>query len=159
MCARRLVGLAVHTLGQGEKPGQPSMDESHSWAGMVYVEQNPVRAHLVESAEQWRWSSARAHLEDRPGDLLDFSLWRRRFTPESWREQLSLGVRDAALLERIREATRTGRPSAEEAFLRELEGQMNARLLPRKRGRPRKLPLSAISSQSETPSIGSAAAG
>jgi putative transposase len=135
------------------------IDESHFWAGMVYVEQNPVRAHLVESAEQWRWSSARAHLEGRPGTLLDFTVWRRQFTPESWREQLRLGVTDAALVERIRDATRTGRPSAEEAFLRELEGQLNVSLRPRRRGRPRKVAGSATSGRPDVEGIGTAAVG
>ncbi len=43
--------------------------------------------------------------------------WRRRFTPELWRQYLRLGVGDGARLERIREATRLGRPAAEEVFL------------------------------------------
>jgi putative transposase len=38
------------------------MDEAHLHACLRYVELNPVRAWLVERAEQWRWSSARAHL-------------------------------------------------------------------------------------------------
>ena len=37
------------------------LDEAHFWATMRYVERNPVRAGLVRRAEDYRWSSARAH--------------------------------------------------------------------------------------------------
>jgi hypothetical protein len=32
------------------------MDERHFHAALRYVTLNPVRARLVEQAEQWRWS-------------------------------------------------------------------------------------------------------
>ncbi len=32
--------------------------EPYLWAVMRYIEQNPVRAHLVERAEDYQWSSA-----------------------------------------------------------------------------------------------------
>ena len=38
------------------------MDEEHLMAAARYVALNPVRARLVGRAEDWRWSSARAHL-------------------------------------------------------------------------------------------------
>src|SRR5260370_21076956 len=41
------------------------MDESHLLAGGRYVEVNPVRARLATAARDWRWSSARAHLDGR----------------------------------------------------------------------------------------------
>ena len=44
------------------------------------------------------------------------------------------GVADAALWERIREATRTGRPAAGEEFVKRLEAERKRRLLPQKRG-------------------------
>ena len=34
------------------------MDDKHFWAAMVYVEQNPSRAGLVEKPWDWQWSSA-----------------------------------------------------------------------------------------------------
>src|SRR4051794_17546370 len=48
-------------LWQGRFASSP-MDEAHLHACLRYVELNPVRAGLVERAEHWRWSSARAHL-------------------------------------------------------------------------------------------------
>ena len=38
------------------------MDEAHLMAAVCYVNLNPVRARLVSRAEDWPWSSARAHL-------------------------------------------------------------------------------------------------
>ncbi len=35
------------------------MDEEHAGFALIYVEQNPVRAGLVECATDWPWSSAR----------------------------------------------------------------------------------------------------
>ena len=111
------------------------LDERHGWEALRYVELNPVRTALVERAAEWRWSSAGAHATgtDDAG-LLDLSAWTARWTPASWREALDRGLEDAALVERIREATRTGRPAAAEAGLRHLERETGRRLRPQKRG-------------------------
>ncbi len=37
------------------------LDENHFWHAIRYVERNPVRAKLVESAKDYLWSSADAH--------------------------------------------------------------------------------------------------
>ena len=47
--------------------------------------------------------------------LVDLVAWRGRHTPGSWKLRLELGLRNAALLERIREGTRLGRPLGSEA--------------------------------------------
>lgn len=39
-----------------------AMDESHLISAVRYVALNPVRARLVARAEDWAWSSVRAHL-------------------------------------------------------------------------------------------------
>jgi putative transposase len=39
-----------------------AMDESHLISAVCYVSLNPVRARLVTRAEDWPWSSVRAHL-------------------------------------------------------------------------------------------------
>jgi putative transposase len=43
------------------------MDERHLLATVRYVENNPVVARMSAKAEQWRWSSATAHLKGRRG--------------------------------------------------------------------------------------------
>ena len=40
------------------------MDESHLFAAIRYVEMNPVAAGLVSTPAEYRWSSARAHIEE-----------------------------------------------------------------------------------------------
>src|SRR3981189_378450 len=49
--------------------GAVVMDEQHLAAALRYVSLNPVRARLVERAQDWRWSSTRAHLRGRTDGL------------------------------------------------------------------------------------------
>ena len=109
------------------------MDEPHQWEALRYVECNPVRAGLVSEAPDWPWSSAAAHTGgiDRWG-VLDMAAWERRWTSGAWREALGSGIADAALWQRIREATR--RPAAGVEFVKRLEAERQRRLLPQKRG-------------------------
>jgi putative transposase len=111
------------------------MDDWHQWEALRYVECNPVRAGMVSEAPEWRWSSAEAHTSgvDRSG-ILDMAEWERRWTGGTWREALTQGIEDAALMERIREATRSGRPAAGEGFVKQLEEEQRRCLRPRKRG-------------------------
>jgi hypothetical protein len=82
------------------------------------VERNPVRAALVDRAEEYPWSMAAAHCGTAPppGDL-DRDEWRRHFTAERWRGVLRVGVAEVALEDRIREATRRGCPLGSDAFV------------------------------------------
>ncbi len=109
------------------------LDDSHLWNAVRYVEQNAVRAGLVERAEDYRWSSARAHC----GYILD-PLLDPEFPPtgliSDWRAWLSDELSTEAL-EEIRTATRKGVPCANEEFIRELERLTGMRLLPRRPGR------------------------
>src|SRR5438477_1231856 len=41
------------------------VEKAAIWRVMAYIELNPVRAGVVESAEHYRWSSARAHVTGR----------------------------------------------------------------------------------------------
>jgi putative transposase len=48
------------------------MDEAHLAAAARHVSLNPVRARLVDKAQDWRWSSVAAHLageDDAPVDV------------------------------------------------------------------------------------------
>jgi putative transposase len=46
------------------------MDEDHLIAAVRYVALNPVRARLAKRAEDWPWSSTRAHLAGRDDGLV-----------------------------------------------------------------------------------------
>lgn len=39
-----------------------ALDAGHRWVALRYVERNPVRARLVQAADQWPWSSAAVHV-------------------------------------------------------------------------------------------------
>ena len=86
-------------------------------------------------ASEWPWSSAAAHTSgaDRAA-ILDNSAWGAMWTAALWREALGQGIADAALLERIRESTRTGRPAAGKEFIGQLEATAHRVLRPQKRG-------------------------
>ena len=42
------------------------LDDDHLYEVLRYIENNPVRAGIVESAEKYRWSSAKAHISTCP---------------------------------------------------------------------------------------------
>jgi putative transposase len=114
-----------------------ALDESHAWKALSYVERNPVRAGLVERAEDYAWSTAAAHCRADPLEgRLDLREWQRSFTGERWREALRVGVEEEALEERIREATRRGCPLGSEAFVERVGRALGRDLRPRAPGRP-----------------------
>jgi len=96
-------------LWQGRFASCP-MDDAHTLAAARYIELNPVRAGLARRPEDWRWSSARAHLTGR-GDGL--SVMDALGVPaEQWRGVLDSGASDDTTVETIRRGVRTGRRSA-----------------------------------------------
>ncbi len=111
------------------------LDEAHCWEALRYIEMNPVRAGIVDHVQEWPWSSAAAHLNSAGHEgLLDMSSWVARFGAETWREVLELGLQDAAMVARLREATRTGRPMGSAQFVKSLEHNLARTLHPMKRG-------------------------
>ena len=109
------------------------MDENHLLAGARYVEQNPVRARLVRRPQNWRWSSARAHLERRDDGVVTLAPLLDR-VPD-WRSFLAGGL-DEAALETIRGHSRTGHPLGAEKFFRRLKALLGRDVRPRPPGRP-----------------------
>ncbi len=112
------------------------VDDAGRWEALRYVELNPVRAGLVRQAADWRWSSAEAHMLGRdPADLLAWDEWRECWSPETWNRALAVGIEDAELMARIRQATHTGRPVGSEEFVHAAELRLGRRLALAKRGR------------------------
>lgn len=109
------------------------LDESHLWAAVRYVERNPVRAGLVERAEEYPWSSAVAHCGTRHDPLLA-----DEFPPpgvvEDWKAWLAAPADDASA-KRLRTHTQTGRPCGASPFVEQLEHLLQRPLRPEKRGR------------------------
>jgi putative transposase len=111
------------------------MDEAHLLACVRYVELNPVRAGLVARPEQWRWSSARAHLGLAGDKATDLAPMRAR-VPD-WRGLLDSGLEEDER-ERIRAGERSGRPLGDAAFRQRLAATLGCPAAPRPRGRPRR---------------------
>jgi len=115
------------------------VDRGGIWPVMAYIERNPLRAGLVERAEDFQWSSATTHVRNRDDGWMDMSAWRLEYSASRWREVLELGVDDEALRERLREATRAGRPFGPGNFVEQIERSSNRILQARPPGRPKKM--------------------
>jgi len=111
-------------------------EDPYLWAAMRYIEQNPVRANLVRGAEDYQWSSARAHvLGVRDEVISDES----RFSEKEIKAYKEFIGRDAKEInDAIRRATSTGRPLGSEGFIKKLERILDRELFPMKGGRPKK---------------------
>jgi len=74
---------------------QKPLDFIALWYVVRYVELNPVRAGVVVRAEDYPYSSARAHVlgRDERG-VLDLKAWGRLFGDEKWGEELKRWERE-----------------------------------------------------------------
>lgn len=114
-----------------------AMDEPHLAAAARYVEMNPVRAGLVRRAEDWRWSSARAHRAGCDDGLVQVAPLLDRFP--DWADFLAQPLAEP-LLDAIRAGERTGRPLGSDGFIATLETQLGRPLAKQRPGRkPAKL--------------------
>lgn len=110
-----------------------AMDETHLIAAVRYVSLNPVRARLAVRAEDWTWSSVRAHLARADDGLVrvqpvlervgDFAMLLRDGAPDD--------ERFAAL----RRAEGTGRPLGNADFIADLEQRLGRPIARRAPGR------------------------
>ena len=111
------------------------LDEEHLWAAVKYIERNPVRAGLVARAEDYPWSSARAHALGIDDPLLAPD---RPFpgpvTTAGWSAYLA-EPDDEELLRAIRRNTNTGWPTGSPEFVANLEARLGRTLTRQKAGR------------------------
>jgi len=116
--------------------GSVVMDEEHLAAAVRYVSLSPVRARLVARAQDWRWSSVRAHLSGRDDGLTTLAPVLERFAPfRAFLEEAP----DRDTVERLRAAESIGRPLGSKAFVARLEKLSGRTLRPAKRGpKPRR---------------------
>ena len=105
------------------------MDEIHLLQAVRYVELNPVRAKLCDKAQDWKWSSARAHVSGKDDGLLNVEPLLERVN--DWPAYLS-GASDFD--GELRKCTCTGRPIGEDTFLLQVEALTGRRLRKRKPG-------------------------
>jgi len=109
------------------------LDGNYLIAAMRYVECNPVRAGLVAKAEDYPWSSARAHVYQQEDPLItrcviedEISDWARFLSTDS----------PACETKNLREYTRTGRPAGDQDFMERLE-RLTGRILRKLKSGPK----------------------
>lgn len=111
-------------------------EEPYLWAVMRYIEQNPIRAKLVKRAENYTWSSAKAHVSGIKDDVLSDESRFNEKEIKSYREFIRKDAKEISAA--IRCATSTGRPLGSEGFIKKLERKLKRDIFPKKGGRPKK---------------------
>ena len=114
------------------------LDHHHFLTALAYVDLNPVRARMVDRAEEYEWSSAAAHsgLKGAP-DWLDQAALHSRVMPAEWRERLRQ-PQSRGEVAALRRATQTECPLGQPGFVEELEAKFAVCLRPLPPGRPPK---------------------
>ncbi len=128
------LGLSGHVF-QGRFASYP-MDVRHLMAALRYVENNPVKAGLVASAEDWRWSSARARVFRQSDGLTHFGEVDAAYP--DWKTVLEQGYEMSQVDESIEAALRSGIPQGEEQGVGSAFGRLGLRERSTRRGRPNK---------------------
>lgn len=128
---------------QGRFKSPVIQDDDHLLAVLRYIEANPLGAHLVDGAGDYRWSSFRAHGAGASDSLLD-----RVEAYEGLAVQRAARLRrwsayvhqipEEAELAAIRRSSETGLPFGESRWVERLCKQLDLDLTIRPRGRPRK---------------------
>ena len=107
------------------------MDERHFMAAVCYVSLNPVRAGLVCNAEDWPWSSVRAHLTGKDDPLVNVAPVLERISIFA---QLLCQDCDEVFTA-LRRSEGTGRPLGAEEFVTGLERLLGRPIARRAPGR------------------------
>jgi putative transposase len=115
-----------------------AMDEGHLIAAVRYVSLNPVRARLVARAQDWPWSSVRAHLAGTNDELVSVQPVLQRVCDLA--ALLQPATEQEAAFASLRSAEGTGRPLGNAEFIAGLErilGRPLARRAPGRKSRQR----------------------
>ena len=119
-------------LWQGRFASFP-MDDAHTLDAARTIELDPVRARSAATPQDYRWSSASAHLAARDDGLVRVAPVLELAGGTAWLDFLAEGVSEEQA-ERFRRHERTGRPLGDEGFVTRLERVLGRVLRPQKRG-------------------------
>jgi putative transposase len=109
-----------------------AMDEAHFVSALRYVALNPVRAGLVERAEDWRWSSTRALIDGADDGFVIVAPALNRvsnfatFLGQDFDEQMTYSA--------LRKAEAVGRPVGSKEWVADMEAKSGRTIAPAKRG-------------------------
>jgi len=128
---------------QGRFKSPVIQDDEHLLCVLRYMEANPLRAKMVASAGEYRWSSFATHGLGEPSELLDpvpayealsaYPAVRRR----RWSAYVHEAAPDAEL-NSIRRSSETGLPYGEASWVQRLAKRLSLDLTIRPRGRPKR---------------------
>ena len=113
------------------------LDEAYLRAAARYVERNPVRAGMVKTPWEYRWSSVRLYMDTTKRDPLVSGNTMLREVIGDWgayvRQEENQGFIDV-----LRREVVVSRPAGNESFIRRLEKCFDCMLRRQKVGRPSK---------------------
>jgi len=113
--------------------GSVPMDEDHLLTAVRYVSLNPVRAKLVERAEDWAWSSVRAHLAAADDALVEVSSVLSRVQDFKALIEDDEGGDDERF-KQLRQGETIGRPIGSDNWLASWEKKLDLQFRTKKRG-------------------------
>ena len=120
-------------IWQGRYKSFPIQTDVHLLRVLRYVERNPVRAGLVASSRDWRWSSASERAS--PSGMAELLSESPVPLPTPWVEWADMPLTDEEL-DFIRTSVRRGRPFGDPAWARGTTERIGLRATMTPRGRP-----------------------
>ena len=112
---RRVKGPTFQPMAVSQRRlGSVAIDEDHCAHAVRYVSLYPIRARLVAQAQDWPWSSVRAHRSGRSDGITDIRPMLERFPDFS---NLIATPEDEAAATALRRAETSGRPLGPAAFV------------------------------------------
>jgi putative transposase len=125
---------------QGRFKSFPIQKDDHFLTVCRYVERNAVRANLVRSAQNWRWSAPGQRTQEKPPAwLMRMEDWPVR-APEDWSAWVNRGE-TAKELEALRISAQRGRPFGDQRWQKRTARDLELESTIRPRGRQQVRPI------------------
>ncbi|OGI38523.1 MAG: transposase [Candidatus Muproteobacteria bacterium RBG_16_62_13] len=132
------------TLWEGRHKGCVISSDDYLLACMRYIELNPVRAGMVASPDDYRWSSYRINAAGGGHDAITphplyLALGKDRKTRGDAYRELFRSALDSDRVHAIRATVQTGTPLGNECFKQQIERTLQRQVGQARRGRPEKV--------------------
>lgn len=122
-------------LYQGRFKSFPIQNDTHLLTVMRYVERNPLRANLIERAEEWKWSSAYVRRHS-PEEFRWLAKPDAPPLPRNWRSWVNKVETDAEL-QSLRNSVKRGLPFGDARWTKSSAVRLGLESTTRPRGRPK----------------------
>lgn len=130
------------TLWEGRHKGSVISSDEYLLACMRYIELNPVRAGMVATPSEYRWSSYTANASGRAdGTVIPHAVYQALGKSAGERgfayRELFRSALEPEQVHQIRAAVQTGTPLGNDRFREQIESALKCRVGQSRRGRPR----------------------